>query len=103
MLGIALAAGPIGVVVAYVFTIGINGDSDPIHQGMLHRAIPDPNSRTTMVSVNSLTAQAGGMFGGIALGVLADSTSLTTAIVVGAAVLAAAAPLYVVSSRRATR
>ena len=100
VVGIALATGPVGVVAAYVLTIGINGASDPLHQAMLHRAVVDSGNRATIVSVNSLTAHAGGMIGGIALGALADATNLTTAIVAGAAILAAAAPLYLLVARR---
>jgi MFS family permease len=103
VLGIAFAAGPVGVVAAYVLTIGINGASDPLHQGLLHRAVVDPGSRATIVSVNSLTAHLGGMVGGIALGALADATALTTAIVAGAIILSAAAPLYVLVARRTGR
>ena len=103
LLGIAFAVGPVGVVVAYVLTVGINGASNPIHQGMLHRAIVEPRSRATMVSVNSLTGQAGGMLGGIGLGMLADTTSLTTAIVVGAIILSAAAPFYLIVARRTSQ
>ena len=99
VLGIAIAAGPIGVVIAYVLAIGVNGASNPIHQGMLHRAVVDGRSRATVVSVNSLTAQTGAMLGGIALGLLADATSLTVAIAAGAIILAAAAPLYLVAGR----
>ncbi len=54
---------------------------------------------TTVVSANSLTARTGGMLGGIALGTLADVTTLTTAIVVGAVILAAPAPLYLLAGR----
>jgi hypothetical protein len=97
VLGIAFAVGPIGVVIAYVLAIGINGASDPIHQGMLHRAVVDSRSRATVVSVNSLTGQTGAMLGGIALGMLADATSLTVAIVAGAIILSAAAPLYLIA------
>jgi MFS family permease len=97
VLGIALAAGPIGVVIAYVLTMGVHGAANPVHAGLLHRAVVDPGNRATVVSANSLTAQTGGMLGGIALGALADATSLTTAIIVGAVVLAAAAPLYLVA------
>ena len=99
VLGIAFAVGPIGVVVAYVLAIGVNGASNPIHQGMLHRGVVDSKSRATVVSVNSLTAQTGAMLGGIALGLLADATSLTMAIVAGAVVLSAAAPLYLIAGR----
>jgi len=99
VLGIAFAVGPVGVVVAYVLAIGVNGAANPIHQGMLHRGVVDGKSRATVVSVNSLTGQTGAMLGGIALGLLADATSLTVAIVVGAVILAAAAPLYLIAGR----
>jgi MFS family permease len=99
VLGIAFAIGPVGVLVAYVLAIGINGAANPIHQGMLHRGVVDSKSRATVVSVNSLTGQTGAMLGGIALGVLADATSLTIAIVAGAIILAAAAPLYIIAGR----
>ncbi|MGZ5410251.1 MAG: hypothetical protein ACXWDJ_09690 [Aeromicrobium sp.] len=47
-----------------------------------------------MLSVNSLTGQLGGAIG---LGLLADATSLTVSILTGAALLAVAAPLYVIA------
>jgi len=99
VLGIAFAIGPVGVVAAYVLAIGVNGASNPIHQGMLHRGVSNGKSRATVVSVNSLTGQAGAMLGGIALGMLADATSLTVAMVVGAVILSAAAPLYLIAGR----
>lgn len=99
---IALAAGPIGVVAAYLVTMGIHGAANPVHQGLLHRAVDGPSHRATVVSANSMTALGGGALGGIALGALADATDLTTAIVAGAAVLAAAAPLYLFTRARGT-
>jgi MFS family permease len=99
VLGIAIAVGPIGVVIAYVLAIGVNGAANPIHQGMLHRAVVDSRSRATVVSVNNLAAQTGAMLGGIALGILADTTSLTVAIVAGAITLSVAAPLYLIAGR----
>lgn len=103
VLGIAFALGPMGVVVAYVLAIGINGASNPIHQGMLHRGVDDGKNRATVVSVNSLTGQTGAMLGGIALGLLADATSLAIAIVTGAIILGIAAPLYLVAGRALER
>jgi predicted MFS family arabinose efflux permease len=94
VVAIALAYRPWGVVIAYVLTMGIHGAANPVHQGLLHRAAHDPGTRATVASANSMTAQAGGMVGGIALGVLADATNLPTAMVTGAVVIAAAAPLY---------
>lgn len=103
VLGLAVAAGPVGVVVAYIFTMGFHGAANPVHQGMLHRAVVDSKTRATVVSANNLTAQTGGMLGGIALGLIADATSLTFAIIVGAIVLAAPAPLYVIAGRNSRK
>lgn len=99
VVGIALVAGPLGVVTAYVLTMAVHGASNPVHLGLLNRAVDDPTQRATVLSANSLSAQLGGAAGGIALGALADATSLRIAILAGASVLAAAAPLYLVVRR----
>lgn len=96
VLGMAFAAGPIGVIAAYLATYAIHGAANPVHQGLLHRAV-DSAHRTTMVSANSMTAMSGGAVGGIVLGALADATSVPTAMVAGAMVLAAATPLYLLA------
>ena len=101
VLGMGLAAGPVGIVAGYVGTYAIHGAANPVHQAMLHREVDGPH-RTTVLSVNSMVAMPAGAIGGIALGALADGTSITTAMVVGAAVLAVAAPLYFVA-RSASR
>lgn len=85
------------VVVGYVATMTMHGAANPVHQGLLHRAITGSENRATLVSVNSLTASFGGLVGGIALGALADATTLTTAGLAGAAVIAAAGPLYLLT------
>ncbi len=97
VVAIALPAGPVGVLAAYLVTMGIHGAANPVHQGLLHRAVDGPANRATVVSANSMTAQSGGVLGLVVLGALADGTSLTTAMLVGAAVLAAAAPLYLLA------
>jgi predicted MFS family arabinose efflux permease len=99
VVGIALAAGPVGVIAAFLATMCVHGAANPVHSSLLHRAVEGPTHRATVVSANSLTSQAGGAVGGIALGALADATTLPTAILVGAAVLAAAAPLYLPARR----
>ena len=101
VLGMALAGGPVGVVLGYLATYAIHGAANPVHHGLLHREV-DGTHRTTVLSVNSMVAMPAGAVGGIALGALADGTSLPLAIGVGAAVLAAAAPLYLVA-RSASR
>ena len=103
LFGIAVAVGPLAFVVAFVLIAGMNGALNPIHQGMLHRAVVDPKSRTTVISANSMTGHAGVMLGGIALGALATATTLTAALLVGAAIAAAAAPLYLLAARKPQR
>jgi predicted MFS family arabinose efflux permease len=103
VVAIALASGPIGVIAAYLATMGVHGAANPVHQGLLHRAVTGPSHRATVVSANSLAAQGGFAVGGIALGALGDLTTLTTAMLLGAVILAAAAPLYSVAGRAASR
>jgi MFS family permease len=93
VLGMAFAVGPAGLIVAYLATYWAHGATAPVHYGMVHRAV-ESSHRATVVSANSLTSQLGGALSGIALGALADATSLTTAMAVAAIVLASAGPLY---------
>jgi MFS family permease len=95
VLGMAVAFGPVGLIGAYLATYFVHGASAPVHYGMVHRAV-ESRHRATVVSANSLTSQLGGALSGIALGALADATSLSTAMTVAAVVLASAAPLYLV-------
>ena len=90
-----------GLIVAYLCTYWVHGATAPVHYGMVHRAVGSSH-RATVVSANSLTAQAGGATSGIVLGALADATSISTATFVAAGVLAAAAPLYLVGRRAET-
>lgn len=95
VMAMGLAGGPVALMAAYLATYGVHGATAPVHYGMVHRAV-ESSHRATVVSANSLTSQLGGAVSGIALGVLADATSITTAMLVAALVLAAAAPLYLV-------
>lgn len=95
--GLAFFGGPAGVVLAYLATMAIHGAANPIHQSLLHRAVTEPRHRATVLSANSLTGHLGWVIGAIGLGVLADAASLTIGILAGAALLAIAAPLYLVA------
>jgi MFS family permease len=101
VVGMGLAAGPAGLIVAFLATYWVHGATAPVHYGMVHRAV-ESGHRATVVSANSLTSQLGGAIGGIALGALADATSITSAMFVAAGVLAAAGPLYLVGRTPAT-
>jgi hypothetical protein len=95
VVGMGLAAGPAGLIMAYLATYWVHGATAPVHYGMVHRSV-ESSHRATVVSANSLTSQVGGAISGIALGALADATSIPTAMFVAAVVLAAAGPLYLV-------
>jgi len=95
VVGMGLAAGPGGLIVAYLATYWVHGAMAPVHYGMVHRAV-ESSHRATVVSANSLTSQVGWAISGVVLGALADATSISTAMFVAAAVLALAAPLYLV-------
>lgn len=93
VVGMALLAGPAGIIAAYLLCYAIHGASNPMHMGLLHRQVDGPY-RNSVVSLNSMMAQPAGALGGVLLTALAAATTVSTAMVVGAVVLAVAAPLY---------
>ncbi|MFF5172953.1 MFS transporter [Micromonospora sp. NPDC000089] len=93
VVGMGLLAGPVGVLVAYLACYTVHGASNPLHMGLLHRQVDGPY-RTSVLSLNSMMSQPGGAIGMVALTALADATSVSTAMLVGAGALAVAAPLY---------
>lgn len=95
---IGLVAGPAGAIAAYLACMTIHGAANPIHQSLLHDEADETN-RATVLSLNSLAAQASGAAGGMVLGAAADGVGLLGAILLGAAVLAAGAPLYARAGR----
>ncbi len=99
VVGIGLSTGVPGVIAAYLFAYVIHGASNPAHLTLLHRQV-DSTHRATVSSLNSMAGLSAGALGLIILTSLAEATSLSTAIYVGAVVLAAAAPLYVPAWRQ---
>ncbi|MEU7590840.1 MFS transporter [Micromonospora sp. NPDC049230] len=93
VVGMGLFAGPVGVLVAYLACYAVHGASNPLHSGLLHRQVDGPY-RTSVLSLNSMMAQPAGALGGVVLTAIAAAASVSTAMVVGAVVLAVAAPLY---------
>ncbi|WP_431912404.1 MFS transporter [Micromonospora carbonacea] len=100
VVAMGLFAGPVGVLVAYLACYTVHGASNPLHLGLLHRQVDGPY-RTSVLSLNSMVAQPAGALGAVALTALADRASVSTAMLVGAVVLAAAAPLYLPAWRAA--
>jgi MFS family permease len=93
VVGMALLAGPVGVIAAYLACYTVHGAANPLHQSLLHRQV-DGRHRTTVISMNSMVAMPAATLGGVTLLALADATTVPVAMLVGAVVLAAAAPLY---------
>ncbi len=58
-----------------------------------------PSNRTTVLSAASMLGNPGFAVGGIALGLVADSASVTTAMIAGACVLLFTIPLYLPARR----
>ncbi|MFC0005305.1 MFS transporter [Micromonospora siamensis] len=102
VVGMALLAGPVGVLIAYLACYTVHGASNPLHYGLLHRQVDGPY-RTSVLSLNSMMSQPGGAIGMVALTALADATSVSLAMLVGAVVLAVAAPLYLPAWRAARK
>jgi MFS family permease len=102
VVAMGLLTGPIGVVVAYLACYAAHGASNPMHTTLLHRQVDGPH-RTTVLSMNSMVAQPAGSLGTIVLAAVADGTSLSTAMILGGLILAAAAPLYVPALRAERR
>ncbi|WP_435830173.1 MFS transporter [Micromonospora echinospora] len=100
--GMGLLAGPVGVLLAYLACYTVHGASNPLHMGLLHRQVDGPY-RTSVISLNSMVAMPAGALGGVVLTALADATSVSTAMLVGAVVLAVAAPLYLPAWRAGRR
>jgi hypothetical protein len=102
VLGMGLLAGPVGVLVGYLAAYAMHGASNPLHLTLLHREVTSEH-RSTVTSMNSMAAQPAGSLGMILLTALASGVSTSFAIVVGAIVLAVAAPLYLPAARAERR
>jgi predicted MFS family arabinose efflux permease len=96
VVGMALFAGPAGVIAAYLVCYTVHGASSPVHNGLLHRQVDGPY-RTSLLSLNSMVSQPAGALGLVVLAAVASAASLQVSLLVGAAVLALAAPLYLVA------
>lgn len=99
--GMALFAGPVGVIAAYLVCYAVHGAACPVHNGLLHRQVDGPY-RASLLSLNSMVGQPAGALGLVVLTAVASAASLRVSILIGAAVLAVAAPLYLVARRTET-
>ena len=94
--GMALFAGPVGVIAAYLICYTVHGAAGPVHNGLLHRQVDGPY-RASLLSLNSMVSQPAGALGLVTLTAVASASGLRVSLLVGAAALAVAAPLYLVA------
>jgi Major Facilitator Superfamily len=99
VVGIGLAFGLAGALIAYMACYLVHGASGPAHMTLLHRQAGEA-VRATVVSLDSMAGQTAGAIGIIALTAIASASSLTTAFLVGAIALALGAPLYLPAWRQ---
>jgi predicted MFS family arabinose efflux permease len=99
VVGMAVVAGPLGVVGLYLATMGTHGALNPLYKALLHRQA-SPANRTTVLSAASMAGFPGFAVGGVLLGLVADASSITAAMVAGAIALLCTIPLYVPAHRQ---
>lgn len=98
VVAMGLFAGVPGILTAYLVCFAIHGASNAAHNTLLHEQANE-KVRATVLSLNSMVSQPAASLGMIALTALAETTSISMAMYVGALVLAAAAPLYLPARR----
>ena len=84
VVGMGLAAGPVGLVAAYWLAYATHGAGNPVHAALLHRQA-EAGNRVTVLSVNSMVAGGVYSLGLLALGPLAEHTSTATAVLAAGA------------------
>ncbi|PVU84273.1 MFS transporter [Cellulomonas sp. WB94] len=97
---LGLAAGPTGLITAFLFTYTLHGAGGPAHSTLLHREA-DPSNRATVLSMNSMVAGGAYTVGLLLLGPLAEHTSTALAIIVAGAFSILGAVFYLPAIREA--
>ncbi|GGL31736.1 hypothetical protein GCM10012283_12630 [Phycicoccus endophyticus] len=93
IVGMALVAGPAGLVTAFFVVYTLHGAAGPVHAALVHRQA-GPGNRTTLLSMNSMVAGASYSLGLLALGPFAEATSTALAMGVAGAFSILGALLY---------
>lgn len=100
-LAIGIVGGPLALVVAYLFTYGVFGGG-AMHRALTHREATAAN-RATVLSLESLVSFLAFAVASPLLGLLAEATSTSTAVVVAALVGLLALPCYLPALRAERR
>ncbi len=93
LLALALVSWPPLAAVLFVAFYAFNGAAAPLRDELLHEQIPS-ETRSTILSAESLAFQAGGFAAALTLPALADAAGISLAWIVAGAILAVGALLY---------
>ncbi len=93
-----LVAGPVALIVAYLFTYGVHGTAGPMHAALLHREA-EARNRATVLSMDSMVAFAAFSVAGPLLGAIATGVSTQVAMVSAGAFSVLGAVLYLPALR----
>jgi hypothetical protein len=93
-----LVAGPVALIVAYLFTYGVHGTAGPMHAALLHREA-EARNRATVLSMDSMVAFAAFSVAGPLLGMIATGVSTQVAMVSAGAFSVLGAVLYLPALR----
>lgn len=93
VVGLGLAGGVLGIVLAYQLVYLTHGAGGPVHSALLHRQATAAN-RAVVLSLNSMVAGGAYSLGLLALTALAEGTSTALAIVLAGAFSILGALLY---------
>lgn len=99
VVAMGLAAGPVGLIAAFLAAYTLHGAAGPMHSTLLHRQA-GPDNRATVLSMNSMVAGGAYSLGLLALGPLAEHTSVAIAIIVAGSFSILGAVLYLPARRQ---
>ncbi|QBR93936.1 MFS transporter [Nocardioides euryhalodurans] len=97
-----VAAGPVALIAAYLFTYSMHGTGEPMHAALLHREASAAN-RATVLSMGSMVFFATFSLLGTPLGLLAEASSTQVAMVTAGAFSVLGAFLYLPALRAEQR
>lgn len=98
VIAMGLAAGPIGLIVAFLASYAVHTVGGAAYETLLHQQV-DSSHRSTVLSVASMGFQPAASVGALVLGTMAGGVSVGAAMMFGGAVLALAAPLFLVKNK----
>ena len=98
VVAMGFALGPVGLIVAFLFTNGMHGAAGPVHQSLLHREASARN-RATVLSMGSMVFFLTFSALGPPLGLLAEATTTPVAMVTAGAFSVLGALLYLPALR----